>query len=199
LEKAWENTRLCDLMLVLGSSCRIKPAAQMPKEVGLKKRGNLVVCNLQSTPVDEYATLRIGCHIDLLFGILMQLLNLEIPNFIVHRIIKIDYLKDWSNDNEDSEVNIKIDGVDSEGVTASYLKSMVVLIGKKKRILTHEPFDFNIKRKDLESSNVKCNLRFMENYNEPVKTIELISPKSEDDCHTLLELKYDPDEEKWLD
>jgi len=136
LEKAWQHTNDCDLMLVLGSSCRVKPASLMPKEVGKNRRAKLVICNLQSTPVDEYATLKIGCYIDLLMGLVMQELNLEIPNFIVNRIIKVDYLMDWNKgekeNQEEEEVRVNIDGVDSEGVTASYLKSMVVLIGKKK-------------------------------------------------------------------
>ena len=41
----------------MGTSLRVTPAADMPKMTGLSKNGNLVICNLQKTPLDNLATL----------------------------------------------------------------------------------------------------------------------------------------------
>jgi len=42
----------------MGSSLTVTPAADIPKEVG--KKGRLVIVNLQSTPLDKFAYLRIN-------------------------------------------------------------------------------------------------------------------------------------------
>jgi len=57
LELAGQHTRHCDLMLVLGSSLMVNPAASL---VGLALRGGtrLVLANQGKTPYDEVATLR---------------------------------------------------------------------------------------------------------------------------------------------
>jgi len=43
----------------MGSSLTVTPAANMPETVGAKKR-NLVIINLQSTPLDRVAILKIN-------------------------------------------------------------------------------------------------------------------------------------------
>ncbi|HLL38816.1 MAG TPA: Sir2 family NAD-dependent protein deacetylase [Rubrobacteraceae bacterium] len=57
LELAGQHTRHCDLMLVLGSSLMVNPAASL---VGLALRGGtrVVLANQGKTPYDEVATLR---------------------------------------------------------------------------------------------------------------------------------------------
>ena len=58
LELADQQARQCDLMLVLGSSLMVKPAASL---VGLVLRGGarVVLVNQGKTPYDEAATLRV--------------------------------------------------------------------------------------------------------------------------------------------
>jgi NAD-dependent SIR2 family protein deacetylase len=65
-------------MLSLGSSLRVNPAAEMAK-ITAQNGKNLVIINLQNTPLDKYASLRIYAKIDDAFQILMKKLNFEIP------------------------------------------------------------------------------------------------------------------------
>lgn len=54
LRQAWEETRRCDLMLVVGSSLEVTPAADLP--FAARERGaRVIVINLQPTPIDRYA------------------------------------------------------------------------------------------------------------------------------------------------
>jgi NAD-dependent SIR2 family protein deacetylase len=42
----------------MGSSLTVTPAADVPKQVG--KKGKLIIVNLQSTPLDKYAFMKIN-------------------------------------------------------------------------------------------------------------------------------------------
>ena len=68
-----------DLCLVLGSSLRVTPAADMPLQTVLSG-GNLVIVNLQATPHDLKA-MRINGLIDDVMGRLMSKLGLDVPVF----------------------------------------------------------------------------------------------------------------------
>ena len=50
-------------MLAMGSSLRVTPAARLAKRTA-EKGGQLVIVNLQKTPLDAYASLVIHAKID---------------------------------------------------------------------------------------------------------------------------------------
>ena len=52
-------TRECDLMIVLGSSLTVYPAAAFPEEVATSGK-TLVIINREPTSLDSHAFLRIG-------------------------------------------------------------------------------------------------------------------------------------------
>jgi NAD+-dependent protein deacetylase sirtuin 6 len=81
LTKAKTSAVLCDLALVLGSSMRVSPACNMP-ESSYKNGGHLVICNLQKTPYDKYASLVIHAKTDDVMTRLMQELSIPIPEFV---------------------------------------------------------------------------------------------------------------------
>ena len=58
INRAFEEAARADLCIALGSSLTVTPAAQVPQEVS--KKGKLIIVNLQSTPLDKYAYLRIN-------------------------------------------------------------------------------------------------------------------------------------------
>ena len=76
-----------DLVIVLGSSCFVQPAASFPEKVVLseksnvmkkmKKEGKLVLVNLQATPLDEYCSIRCFCKTDDFAKELMKEMGLE--------------------------------------------------------------------------------------------------------------------------
>ena len=62
-------------MLAMGSSLRVTPAADMAAATA-NNGGSLVIINLQKTPLDNQAILKINAKIDDVFNILMSKLNL---------------------------------------------------------------------------------------------------------------------------
>lgn len=57
LDRAEADLRRADLLLVLGSSLTVNPAASLPR-ITLASGGNLVIVNRQPTPLDRYAVRR---------------------------------------------------------------------------------------------------------------------------------------------
>ncbi|KAI6660693.1 hypothetical protein LOD99_10304 [Oopsacas minuta] len=109
LALAYENGREADIMIVLGSSLRVSPANDVPEET-VGKGGKLVIVNLQKTPLDGSAALRIFARTDLVCQMLMKELAIPIPQFIPHRIIYI------GNTHEEISTG-KQSAVDSESAT----------------------------------------------------------------------------------
>jgi len=58
LERAWDLAAQADLMLVLGSSLVVQPAAMLPV-VTSRQGGRVVIINRGPTPLDELAELRL--------------------------------------------------------------------------------------------------------------------------------------------
>jgi len=82
LSKADEHARKSKLSLVLGTSMRVSPACNLPIIPIRENKGKLVICNLQKTPYDQEADLRIWAPTDVIFDMLMRELNVEIPQVI---------------------------------------------------------------------------------------------------------------------
>jgi len=91
-----------DLVILLGSSCFVQPAATYPEKVvlsekaslmkKLNKGGKLVLVNLQATPLDEYCNIRCFCKTDEFAKALMKEMGLENLNttFDAKKLKKID-------------------------------------------------------------------------------------------------------------
>eukprot|EP00808_Paulinella_micropora_P012693 g18616.t1 len=83
LELAELHSRQADLHLALGSSLTVSPACDMPRLTA--QRGKLVIVNLQPTPLDSLATLKIHAKIDTVMEMLMDKLQVLIPRFQLRR------------------------------------------------------------------------------------------------------------------
>ena len=104
LEKARKQSKAADLIICLGTSLQIFPVAELPflnKKRKSKKRKsnsesqskeitnqmediketNVVIVNLQPTPMDHKADLVINSKTDQVFERLLQLLNLNVPHY----------------------------------------------------------------------------------------------------------------------
>lgn len=57
LTRGYEEMKSADLVLVLGSSLTVYPAASLP-EAAVRAGGKMVIVNTQPTPLDRYAALR---------------------------------------------------------------------------------------------------------------------------------------------
>lgn len=74
LQLAAENSAKADLHLAMGSSLTVTPACDMPRKTA-KKGGKLVIVNLQKTPLDHLATLRIFQKTDVVMKEIMKRLG----------------------------------------------------------------------------------------------------------------------------
>ncbi len=76
LELAEKHCRKADLVICLGTSLRVAPANGLPL---LGRR--MVICNLQATAKDRYASLIINAPCDTVMELLMKSLELPIPEY----------------------------------------------------------------------------------------------------------------------
>jgi len=189
LEKAYAAARNADLCLVLGSSLVIPPANKIPQSIGKRKNAKLVICNLQSTELDELSDLRIYSKVDDLMIRVMDKLDIPIPNFILHhRLIVELFTKD------ETRHHLKVYGVDVDNTLATFLRS--VKLEGTRRAATSEPFEINFRR-DLDPwATLKLELEFMGNYGEP--NVEIVYEYHKDnDAKSVYLLDYDPMMGEW--
>ena len=102
LDRSFKHAEEADLCLAMGSSLTVTPAADIPEVcvhymthlllnikntllqiVGKKKR--LVIVNLQATPLDGLASLRVFAKCDDFTKLVMGKLGMEIPQFRLKR------------------------------------------------------------------------------------------------------------------
>ena len=84
LNIGYKQGKKADVMLCVGSSLRVTPAADMAEETP-DNGGKLVIINLQKTPLDKKAALCIYAKIDDVFELLMKKLDMKIPEFRLRR------------------------------------------------------------------------------------------------------------------
>ena len=103
-----------DLVLTLGTSCFVQPAATFPEKVVLSeianarkklgKEGHLVLVNLQATPLDEYCSVRCFCETDEFAELLMKEMGIE--NFDWNYDAMKTNEKNKNNDNNEKKCMI---------------------------------------------------------------------------------------------
>jgi len=76
-----------ELVIVLGSSCRVSPAADLPEQVGLRGKlrngPKLVIVNLQVTPLDELAAVKVHAKTDVFLAKMAAELGVVVPEQVV--------------------------------------------------------------------------------------------------------------------
>lgn len=75
----------------MGSSLTVTPAAHIPRDVS--KKGKLIIVNLQATPLDKYAFMRINGLCDDVMRRLAEKLELKVNDFILKRLISFNIRK----------------------------------------------------------------------------------------------------------
>ena len=146
----------------------------MPQETVLKG-GKFVIVNLQKTPLDALADLRIFAKVDTLMEKVMKHLKLEIPEWVLRRWIKIS-LKDGKM--------LTVEGLEPDGTPASILSKVELL--NTGESLQSEPFEFRVK--DSETT-FKLRFHFMGNYNEKSKDVEVNFEGGKTERRLRLELR----------
>ena len=146
-----------DLMLCVGSSMRVNPAAEMAGMTAERGR-NLVIINLMKTPLDKYATLVINGRCQQVFELLMKKLSISIPEWNITRSAKVSLV----TNSTDGKEHLKVAGVDTDGKPYDFIKSASLVSAN------HSGLSVPLKPVDQKDDSVyKINLGFQGWYKEP--------------------------------
>lgn len=189
LLKAFKNAKKADLCLALGSSLTVTPANEVPEVVGRSRRASLVICNLQSTPLDVLADIRIFSEADVLMAKVMEGLGFPIPSFILKRRLVVKHEMIQGNQHQ-----FTLSGIDVDSTPVLFLQS-VQMVGYR-RVARSEPFSFAIRNSLDQGEQLEFALTFMGHYNEPNMSVKYEHP-GEATCETTFDLKYDPYAGTW--
>lgn len=193
LEKGFDEAEKSDLCIVLGSSLRVTPAADIPERV-MKRRQRLVICNLQKTPLNSGCAMELHAQIDEVMTGVMKRMGLDIPKFTLKRRLALDI----------SGKMITFQGLDIARETPySFLSKIDVKLtqsenGKnicKEFTLKEEPHTIEIPTNmKMTSVSVNAVLDFQGHYNESNATLSVKTLKT---GRTIFILCYDFDEKVW--
>jgi len=194
LEQAYKECGQADLIVCLGSSLTVSPANDLPKKVA-QHGGELVIVNLQRTPLDNMSTLRIHGRTDEVMIGVMQELGLEIPPFVLNRLVRVQH----------SKQSLLVEAIDVDGTPGSLFRTVTVKFlpsgntQKKKSQLVlgrmETAFSFDRKPDDEASEEVHIGLEFMGHYAEPPLRI---SYKLEGETgNKRIPISYNPTESTW--
>lgn len=160
LETSFDHAAKADLCLAMGSSLTVTPAADIPRIVG-ERLQNLVIVNLQPTPLDGYTKLRIFAKTDDVSHRLMQKLGLEIPEFRLRRKVIMS-----AEPVTDRQTKVAVQGADAEGYPFSFLKEIQIQWSGKSFPLTKEPFELVVEC-GAEEKEMGVTVVFHAHYGEP--------------------------------
>ncbi|KAK2592102.1 hypothetical protein QQS21_010208 [Conoideocrella luteorostrata] len=185
---AQEHARKADLCLVLGSSCTVTPANEIPEMVGRKTSARLVICNLQETSMDTLSELRVFSTADDLMIRVMDFLSLNVPRFSLRRRVAVR-VETWENAHQ----TVTVRGVDAEGMSMTLLKS--VKMEGTRRVSKTEPHVFHLRDAASPGYIVQLILEFMGHYGEPDLEISHEIDGAELEAHYAIE--FDPYTGSW--
>jgi len=184
LQKAYGHAYKADLCIVLGSSLTVSPACHLPKIVA-ENGGKLVICNLQGTPLDNNASIRIYSKCDDLMNYTMESLGMKIPPFLLNRHIVIGK----------EETKFYVRGVDGDGTPFHFLQG--VRLKHQDKIIEldgSDSYEISVKIEGL--GPVYLELFFMGHYNElPLKLEYQLTEKSK--TWNQYMLQWNPTEGTW--
>lgn len=159
-QRAHANADKSDVFLVLGSSLTVTPANEIPEIPGRKRAAFLAICNLQKTPLDGLADLRVFSKSDDLMTRVMAKLDIPIPPFILQRRLAIT-----NGQNARGKFHLLITGVDVDGTPSTFLRS--VRCRNNRRVTRAEPLTIDFRGGLEPGTQVELELEFMGNYGEP--------------------------------
>ena len=187
LEDGFENSAKSDLCLAMGSSLTVTPAADMPKTTS--KSGKLVIVNLQKTPLDSRAAMKIHAFCDTVMQMLMERLGLEIPEFKLVRRLRIT--KNQEVKGGVSKGCLDFQGIDSDGCPFTLFTSIQVKKGKVIKELKKSPLKI---LEDRIDGVYEVTLNWQGHYQEPPLVIQLQTNGLESVTYIMT---FDPRSRTW--
>ncbi|KAK2604083.1 hypothetical protein N8I77_007041 [Diaporthe amygdali] len=189
LQRAFDNAEKADVFLVLGSSLTVTPANEIPEIPGRKRAPSLAICNLQKTPLDGLADLRVFSKSDDLIVRVMNQLEIPIPQFILRRSLIIR-----NGQNARGKFQLHIVGIDIDGTPCTFLRS--IRCRNNRRVTRSEPLIIDFRGGLDPGTQVELELEFMGNYGEPNLCLTHEYGGQADEAVTY-DLKYNPADGNW--
>ncbi|TGJ80923.1 hypothetical protein E0Z10_g7827 [Xylaria hypoxylon] len=149
----------------------LTPSNEIPETVGRKRGAKLVICNLQSTPIDGLSDIRVFAKTDDLMIRVMAKLDLPISAFILRRRLVIQM---ETGENERQQLAVR--GIDVD--------------------VRSEPFTISLRSCPEPGTKMKVELQFMGHYNEPNLEVEY-GYEGEGDIESHYLLEYNPSDGEW--
>eukprot|EP00771_Trimastix_marina_P000268 gnl/Trimastix_PCT/1280.p1 GENE.gnl/Trimastix_PCT/1280~~gnl/Trimastix_PCT/1280.p1 ORF type:complete len:532 (+),score=133.72 gnl/Trimastix_PCT/1280:155-1750(+) len=184
LEAGFRHAGQADLLIALGSSLTVTPAADMPREVGRRRRHDLVICNKQITPLDNLASLRVFGNCDDLMRGVMEELGLPIHPWRLHRHVIVHH--------DAAQGRCSVQGCDEDGVPASIFESVEYGAEGGTARRTREPFEFVC----FHDETARVRLTFFGHYGEPPLDLPRYSLR-EPLATATYDLVYSPEARSW--
>ena len=200
VQNGFSHCSKADFCLTLGTSLRVKPAVNMPRET-VRSGGELAIVNLQSTPLDEQA-FRVNGFVDDVMARLMDKLNLNIPRFTLKRRVAITKTKgDPRLPSQKGKTGILLKGIDEAGLSYSlFTEANVEFLEDNENVCSKDldVLKFFSEKSDLSTGCARINLNFQGHYGEPPLTLDinLESLSLKKPSYYLLE--FDPQIQKWI-
>jgi len=185
LDRARDHASKADVCLALGSSLTVSPANEIPEVAGQRRGAKLVICNLQNTPLDSLADLRVHAKTDDLMDRVMEKLDIPIPPFILHRRLVVEL-----ESKADDRHQLMVRGVDVDGTPVTFLRS--VKLEYNRRVARTEPFSISFRGALEPDTELKIELEFMGHYGEP--NLQIVH---EHETQMLYFLEYNPQSGEW--
>lgn len=177
------------MFVVLGSSLTVTPANEIPTIPGRKRAPLLAICNLQATPGDALAGLRVFCESDDLMVRVMRELDMPIPPFVLRRRLVVR-----NGQNARGKFHLHVTGVDVDGTPSTFLRS--VRCRNNRRVARAEPLIIDFRGGLDPGTQVDLDLEFMGNYGEPSLCLSHEHGGEADESVTY-DLRYNPADGKW--
>ena len=158
---------MSDLAIAMGSSMRVQPACMMPLGC-IANGGRFVMINLQKTQVDAAAHLVIHERVDKVIRLLMQKLEIPIPEWRRSYRMKVFLSQD--------KKQVKFTGVDANGACYTLFKNIKVsgvspAAAQFPQRGQVQPYAHNITKQNVNEFSVQCT--FQGHYAEPVVTFKV--------------------------
>eukprot|EP01084_Bolivina_argentea_P183446 316549_1 len=223
LSRAMNEHKLSDLCLVLGSSLSVYPACRLPDKclepTKDKKKGTLVIVNLQKTDSDKFCSLRIFAKCDDVMKILMNKLNYELLLQFVYdgyividvKYVDVDAVEEnveniGSDDELSDERKVKLYCFNAEGMKSSFINKICVQHNNDKTIIIEgdnmkdcTEFEFITNYWDSTKDSLNVTFGFIDYYNEP----DLIIPFHEyliygQPGNGVIKMQYNANTKQWM-
>ncbi len=192
LNDSFAHAKKADLCLAMGSSLRVTPAANIPETVG-ERKNDLVIVNLQKTPIDGVASLRVNALCDVFIEMVMKKMDLQIPEFILTR--RLGVTRTIINKKD----GILFRGIDKDNCPYSVYKSIAVDFHKKVTTMEKEPYFYSNDSLNFTKNEVlTVILEFQGNYGEPNYKHEILLQSLKEQIEQKYILEYNPRLGKWI-